>query len=48
MQPYFTEGDANKSALEYATNRMRGRPGEIRVMDAAGNIERTLTFKGRE
>ena len=48
VAPFFTEGDAKRSAIEYASNRMRGRRGEVRVMDAAGNLERTLTFDGRE
>ena len=46
VAPYFIEADAKGSAIDYATNRMKGRTGEICVYDAAGAIERTIAFDG--
>ena len=42
--PYFVEGNARESAIEYASQRMRARTGEIRVLDAAGEVERVIAF----
>src|SRR4051812_43396496 len=39
VAPYFVETDAKRAAMDYATQRMRGRTGEIRVTDSAGNAE---------
>jgi hypothetical protein len=44
VQPYFREGNGKESAIEYATGRMKGRRGEIRIYDAAGQLERTERF----
>ena len=44
VAPYFVEDDAKRQAIDYATQRMRGRLGEIRVMNAAGNVEQVIPF----
>jgi hypothetical protein len=41
VEPVFPEKD---QAIEYAETRACFRTGEIRVLDSAGNIERTITF----
>ena len=45
VAPFFVEGDAKRQAIDYATQRMRGRAGEIRVVDSAGNVEQVIPFK---
>ena len=42
--PFFVERDAKQQAIDYAISRMKGRTGEIRIHDGAGNVEQTLTF----
>jgi hypothetical protein len=41
VEPVFLEKD---QAINYAENRASFRPGEIRVLDLAGNIERVISF----
>ena len=45
VEPYFIGATAKDDALGYAKNRMRGRVGELRVMNAVGEIEQTLKFE---
>ena len=47
VQPYFTEGDAKQSAISYARGRTAHRVGEIRVYDAAGELEQSIPFDNR-
>ena len=42
--PFFVDREAYRQAIDYATGRMRGRTGEIRVYNAAGDLEQTLRF----
>ncbi len=42
VEPYFTEGDAKRSAIDYAKTRMVSRSGEILVKDIAGLTEEVL------
>ncbi len=44
VQPYFVEGDAKRSAVEYATARMTSRLGQIRIYGSDGVVEKTLQF----
>ncbi len=46
VQPYFTGADAKEHALFYARQRSGFRKGEIRVFDAAGNLEQAIPFDG--
>ena len=41
VQPVFPE---KRQAVDYAETRACFRCGEIRVLDATGNIERTIAF----
>jgi hypothetical protein len=47
VQPYFTEGDARESAIRYAMSRTAHRRGEIRVLNASGEVEQCIPFDGR-
>ena len=47
VAPYFTEGDAKQSAISYAKGRTAHRYGEIRVFNAAGELEQTISFDER-
>ena len=38
-EPVFPE---NRQAINYAENRACFRSGEIRILDASGNVERTI------
>ena len=44
VQPFFNEKNAKQQAIDYGIARMRGRKGEVRIYDRAGNLERTETF----
>ncbi len=44
VQPYFVEQDAKRSAIQYATQRMRSGQGEIHVYNTDGVVEETLRF----
>jgi hypothetical protein len=41
VEPYY---DDRRNALGYAEFRSRSRRGEIRILDAAGNVEATIPF----
>jgi hypothetical protein len=41
VEPVFPE---KRQAINYAQSRASFRSGEIRVLDATGNIERTIAF----
>jgi hypothetical protein len=41
VEPVFPE---KRQAIDYAETRACFRSGEIRVLDASGNIERTIAF----
>jgi hypothetical protein len=41
VEPVFPE---KRQAIDYAETRACFRSGEIRVLDATGNIERTIAF----
>lgn len=41
VEPVFGEKD---QAINYAQNRMYFRSGEVRILDASGNVERTIAF----
>jgi hypothetical protein len=45
--PYFTGADARGSAIRYAQGRTAHRFGEIRVYNAAGELEETIAFDER-
>ena len=47
VQPYFVENDAKRSAIDYAKNRTAHRFGEIRVLNAAGDVEESIAFDER-
>lgn len=47
VQPYFTERDGKRQALAYAQNRTAHRVGEIRIINAAGELEETICYDGR-
>jgi len=44
VAPFWIGADANRMAIDYATERMKSRHGEIRILNAAGNVEHTLQF----
>ena len=41
VEPVFPEKD---HAIDYAESRACFRSGEIRILDAGGNVERTISF----
>ena len=41
VEPVFRKKD---QAIDYAQNRVCFRPGEIRVLDSTGKLERTIAF----
>jgi hypothetical protein len=41
VEPVFLE---KRQAIDYAQTRACFRSGEIRILDASGNIERTIAF----
>jgi hypothetical protein len=41
IEPYFTE---REQAIHYASSRTALRRGEIRILDALGEIEETIAF----
>lgn len=46
VQPYYLGDGAIESALSYARERMRSRRrGEIRVVNAAGEVQRQIKFE---
>ena len=47
VQPFFTEGDARTKALTYALSRTAHRVGEIRIVDAAGEVLEVIPFDER-
>ena len=47
VEPYWTGEDGRRSAISYALSRAAHRFGEIRVLDAAGEIEETIPFDER-
>lgn len=47
VQPYFTEPSGKQQAIDYARNRTAHRFGEIRIMNAGGNLEGTISYDGR-
>ena len=47
VQPYFTEGHAKQSAIDYAKGRTALRFGEIRVLNAAREVEQVIPFDQR-
>lgn len=44
VKPFSIERDAKTQAIDYATARMKGRRGEIRIYDEADNPESVETF----
>ena len=46
-QPHFAEGDAKQSAISYAKGRTAHRHGEIRVFNAAAELEQSIAFDNR-
>jgi hypothetical protein len=44
VRPFFAQRDL---AISYARERMKFQSGEIHVFNAAGELEATLTFEGR-
>ena len=44
VKPYFTEGNAKQQAIDYAKSRTAHRHGEIRVFNAAGELEQAIPF----
>jgi hypothetical protein len=47
VQPFFVGRDAKRSAIDYAQSRTAHRAGEIRVLNAAGELEQTIPFDHR-
>lgn len=48
VQPYFVGPQAREQAISYARNcRTAQRHGEIRIYNAAGEIEETIAFDER-
>ena len=47
VAPYFVHPNAQQLAISYAKGRTAHRHGEIRVLNAAGEIEQTIPFDGR-
>ncbi len=47
MQPYFTEGNARQQAIDYAKGRTAHPVREIRVFNAAGELEQRIPFDER-
>jgi hypothetical protein len=47
VEPYFTGADGRAAAISYAKGRTAHRYGEIRVFNAAGDIEETIAFDER-
>jgi hypothetical protein len=43
VEPVFPE---KNQAISYAQNRASFRSGEIRILDSAGKVERTIPFTG--
>jgi hypothetical protein len=41
VEPVFPEKD---QAINYSENRANFRPGEMRILDSTGNVERTIHF----
>lgn len=44
VAPYFVGDDSKRQAIDYATQRMRARTGEIRVVDASGKVDKVIPF----
>lgn len=42
--PFWLGEDAKQQAIDYAIHRMRSQAGEIHVLDAAGQVERVISF----
>ena len=42
VQPYYVGPHAKENAIGYARERMKFRTGEIRVLNAAGEVEETI------
>ena len=47
VQPYFMEANGAEKAIRYAKRRTAHRHGEIRVVDAEGDVLETLRFDER-
>ena len=47
VAPYFVHPDAQQLAISYAKGRTAHRHGEIRVFNAAAEIEQVIPFDGR-
>ena len=45
VEPVFPKKD---QAIDYAQNRACFRSGEIRILDASGNVERIIQFSGTD
>jgi hypothetical protein len=41
VEPFFLK---KEQAINYAENRANFRPGEIRIVDSTGNVERIISF----
>jgi hypothetical protein len=44
VQPYFVVTNAKQQAIDCAKGRLSHRQGEIRVFNAAGELEQAITF----
>jgi hypothetical protein len=44
VQPYFVVTNAKQQAIDCAKGRLSDRQGEIRVFNAAGELEQAITF----
>lgn len=47
VQPYFVGENARAKANSYAQSRTAHRAGEIRVLDAAGELPETISYDER-
>lgn len=47
VQPWFKEKNAKQQAIDYARGRTAHRHGEIRVFNAAGELEQAIPFDER-
>ena len=47
VAPYFTEAEGRRQAIDYAKGRTAHRHGEIRVFNAADELEDIIAFDER-
>jgi hypothetical protein len=47
VKPYFTGPGGRENAVDYGKGRTAHRHGEIRVLNAAGEIEEAIRFDAR-